>query len=60
MADIRSALPTASAEDQRPVFELLKGNLCLEVSAIAMIDLDYYIRGSQIRFHQGGHGDRLK
>ena len=31
------------------VFELLKRHLCLEVSAIAIIDLDEYIRGSQIR-----------
>jgi hypothetical protein len=35
------------------VFELLKGHLCLEVSTIAMIDLDDHIRGSQIRFYQG-------
>jgi hypothetical protein len=39
MADIRPALPTVSAGDQRSVFELLKRHLCLEVSAIAMIDL---------------------
>jgi hypothetical protein len=34
------------------VFELLKEHLCLEVSAIAMIDLDDYIFGSQNRFYQ--------
>jgi hypothetical protein len=32
-------MPTAAAaEDQRLVFELLKGHLCLEVSAIASHD----------------------
>jgi hypothetical protein len=46
MADVRPASPAVSAEDQRLVFELLKGNLCLEVSAIAMIDLDDCIRDS--------------
>jgi hypothetical protein len=47
-------LPTVAAEDQRLVFELLKGHLYLEVSAIvAMIDLDDYIFGSQNRFYQG-------
>jgi hypothetical protein len=56
MADVRPALPTASAGDQRPVFELLNGHLCLEVSAIAMADLDDHIRDSQIRFHLGSHG----
>jgi hypothetical protein len=35
MADVRPSLPTVSAEDQRLVFELLKGHLCLEVSAVA-------------------------
>ena len=35
------------------MFELLKGHLCLEVSAIAMIDLDLDIRGSHIRSYQG-------
>jgi hypothetical protein len=34
------------------VFELLKGHLHLEVSAIAMIGLDDYIFGSQNRFYQ--------
>jgi hypothetical protein len=34
IADVRPALPTASAGDQRLVFELLKGHLCLEVSEI--------------------------
>jgi hypothetical protein len=38
------------------VFELLKEHLCLEVSAIAMIDLDQDIKGSQIRFHQSMPG----
>jgi hypothetical protein len=35
------------------VFELLKRHLCLEVSAIAMVDLDDHIRGSQVRSYQG-------
>ena len=35
------------------MFELLKGHLHLEVSAIAKIDLDDYIFGSQNRFYQG-------
>jgi hypothetical protein len=35
------------------VFELLKGHLCLEVSAIAKIDLDDCVFGSQNRFYQG-------
>jgi hypothetical protein len=35
------------------VFELLKGHLHLEVSAIAKIDLDDYIFVSQNRFYQG-------
>ena len=35
------------------MFELLKGHLYLEVSAIAKIDLDDYIFGSQNRFYQG-------
>jgi hypothetical protein len=35
------------------VFELLKRHLYLEVSAIAMIDLDDHIFGSQNRFYQG-------
>ena len=35
------------------MFELLKRHLYLEVSAIAMIDLDDYIFGSQNRFYQG-------
>jgi hypothetical protein len=42
------------------VFELLKRHLCFEVSAIAMIDLDDHIFGSQNRFYQvisSGHGD---
>jgi hypothetical protein len=56
MADVRPTLPTVSAGDERPFFELLKRHLCFEVSAIAMIDLDEDIRGSQIRFHQGIHG----
>jgi hypothetical protein len=30
------------------VFELLKGHLCLGVYAMAMIDLDQDIRGSQL------------
>jgi hypothetical protein len=47
-------LPTVAAEDQRLVLELLKRHLCLEVSAIALIDLDDHIFGSQNRFHQGG------
>jgi hypothetical protein len=34
------------------VFELLKGHLCLEVSARAKIDLDDYIFGSQSRYYQ--------
>jgi hypothetical protein len=34
------------------MFELLKRHLCLEVSAIAMIDLGDYILGSQNRFYQ--------
>jgi hypothetical protein len=38
------------------VFGLLKRHLCLEVSAIAMIDLDDLIRDSPIWFHQGSHG----
>jgi hypothetical protein len=53
MADVRPALPTESAEDQRLVPELLKGHLHLGVSAIAMIDLDDYIFGSQNRLYQG-------
>jgi hypothetical protein len=53
IADVRPPLPSVSAEDQRLVFELLKAHLCLEVSAIAMIDLDDYIFGSQSRFYQG-------
>ena len=60
MADVRPALSTVSAEDQRLVFELLKRRLCLEVSAIAMTDLDNHIRDPAtdpvLRFHQGGHG----
>ena len=40
MADVRPSLPTVSAEDQQLVFELLKRHPCLEVSAIAMNDLD--------------------
>ena len=35
------------------MFELLKRHLCLEVSAIAKIDLDDYIFGSQNRFYEG-------
>jgi hypothetical protein len=36
------------------VSELLNGHLCLEVSEIAIIDLDQQdIKGSQIRLHQG-------
>jgi hypothetical protein len=35
------------------VFELLKRHLYLAVSAIAMIDLDDHIFGSQNRFYQG-------
>jgi hypothetical protein len=35
------------------VFELLKTHLYLAVSAIAMIDLDDCIFGSQNRFYQG-------
>ena len=35
------------------MFELLKRHLYLEVSAIAKIDLDDYIFGSQNRFYQG-------
>jgi hypothetical protein len=35
------------------VSELLKRHLSLEVSAIAMIDLDDYIFGSQDLFYQG-------
>jgi hypothetical protein len=35
------------------VFELLKRHLYLEVSAIAMINFDDYIFGSQNRFYQG-------
>jgi hypothetical protein len=47
-------LPTAvAADDYRLVFELLKRHVCLEVSAIAMIELDDYIFGSQNRFYQG-------
>jgi hypothetical protein len=38
------------------MFEALKRRLCLGVYAIAMIDLDDHIKGSQIRFNQGGHG----
>jgi hypothetical protein len=34
IADVRPPLPSASAEDQRLVFELLKVHLCLEVSEI--------------------------
>ena len=34
------------------MFELLKRHLHLAVSAIAMIDLDDYIFGSQNRFYQ--------
>jgi hypothetical protein len=34
MADVRPALPTESAEDQKLLLELLKGHLCLEVSAM--------------------------
>jgi hypothetical protein len=34
------------------VFELLKRHLCLEVSAIAKIDLDDYIFGSHNRYYQ--------
>jgi hypothetical protein len=47
---VGAALPKAifdtgfSARDQRLVFELLKGHLCLEVSAVVMIDLDQGIR----------------
>jgi hypothetical protein len=37
------------------VFELLKGHLCLEVSARAKIDLDDYIFGSQGRYYQDMH-----
>jgi hypothetical protein len=45
---------SASAGDQRLVFELLKWHLCLGVAAIAiMIDLDDYIFGSKIWFYQG-------
>jgi hypothetical protein len=43
MVDVRPSLPTASAEDQRLVLKLLKRHLCLEVSAIAMTDLDEHI-----------------
>jgi hypothetical protein len=43
------------------VFELLKRHLHLEVSAMAKIDLDDYIFGSQNRFYEGipvvGSGD---
>ena len=35
------------------MFELLKRHLYLEVSAIAKIDLDDHIFGSQNRFYQG-------
>ena len=35
------------------MFELLKRHLYLEVSAIAKIDLDDYIFGSQNRFYEG-------
>ena len=35
------------------MFELLKGHLYLEVSAISKIVLDDYIFGSQNRFYQG-------
>ena len=35
------------------MFELLKRDLYLEVSAIAKIDLDDYMFGSQNRFYQG-------
>jgi hypothetical protein len=60
IADVRPPLPTASAEDQRLVFELLKRHLCLEVSAIAMIDLDDYIADSHhtcpvLARHSRGH-----
>jgi hypothetical protein len=34
------------------VSELLKGHLCLEVSARARIDLDDYIFDSQSRYYQ--------
>ena len=34
------------------MFELLKRHLYLEVSAIAKIDFDDYIFGSQNRYHQ--------
>jgi hypothetical protein len=50
MADVWPALSTA------PGYLLRIKGWCLEVSAIAMIDLDDHIKGSQIRFHQGGHG----
>jgi hypothetical protein len=57
IVDVRPSLPSVSvivsAEDQRLMFELLKGDLCLEVSAIATIDLDDHIFGSQTRFYQG-------
>jgi hypothetical protein len=36
-----------------PTSSPLHIHLCLEVSAIAMIDLDDYIFGSQNRFYQG-------
>ena len=35
------------------MLKLLKGHMCLEVSAIAMIDLDDHIFGSQDRLYQG-------
>ena len=35
------------------MFELLKGHLYLEVSAITKIDLDDYIFDSQNGFHEG-------
>jgi hypothetical protein len=53
IADVRPPLPAVAAEYYRLVLELLKRHLNLEVSAIAMIDLDDHIFGSQNRFYQG-------
>jgi hypothetical protein len=45
IADVGPTLPNAvPVGDQRLVFELLKRHLCLEVSAVVMIDLDQGIR----------------
>jgi hypothetical protein len=40
MADVGPSLPTVSAGDQRLVFQLLKGHLHLDVSAVASSDCD--------------------